>query len=206
MKNLVLKTVAITIASIIGFFALLFGVFALFFPRVIADVAAKVGNYSVAVTFYERQYKLTGTATDLADLIETLDEDKDSAKTAEYALVFLSDFKGYDEFIENAGKSRFGSAIAAEEYYYAKLVRTDMSEKNYDTVLVFARKFFAKNGYSQRNPYSVIVSVAVAKRADPVTFITEVRDDIAAKKEGRTADEIERMDFDITELELLINS
>ena len=57
MKKLVLKTVCITLAGILALGVILFGIFALISPKTIANVADKMGNYSVSVFYYEKAYE-----------------------------------------------------------------------------------------------------------------------------------------------------
>ena len=66
MKKVVLKTIAITLASIVLALGLFFGSFALFSPITLAKFFDGLGVYSLSINFYESNFNKTKKVSDLA--------------------------------------------------------------------------------------------------------------------------------------------
>ena len=97
MGKLIGKTVAITLAAIVGLFAVVFGLVTLIKPVAIADMLYNAGLNDAALSLYEMKYNKTGSAEDLGALVTRLDAEKGGVKETEYAyaLIFCDDFDSY---------------------------------------------------------------------------------------------------------------
>ena len=73
LGKLIGKTIAITLASVIGALLIAFGAAALFAPRLVADMFDDMGAYSASIHFYERNFESTKTTDDLVLLIDKID-------------------------------------------------------------------------------------------------------------------------------------
>lgn len=155
MKKLILKTTAITLASIIGASLLVFGIFALFFPAPLARLFEGTGGYSASIHFYERQYKKTGDIEDLAEFVVKIDLEKDSDLAEEYLYEIINhkDFLAYCTEQDHLSLSN----ISTKEYFNGSYASVLVKNGKFDSALDFAREFVNANGYTAYNPYSVVI-------------------------------------------------
>jgi len=118
LGKLIGKTVAITLAVIVGLFAVVFGLITLIKPVVIADMLYNAGLNDAALSFYEMQYNKTGSTEDLGALVIRLDAEKGGVKETEYAyaLIFSDDFDSYVTSREND----FGGKEKTYEFFFDK--------------------------------------------------------------------------------------
>ncbi len=118
MKKLVLKTVLITLASIIGAALITFGAMSIFAPGTVAGFFDDLGNYSASVFFYEKEYIKSGDIDDLVVLIDKAYAENDGARTEEY----LSELIGHKDFSDYcATKDAENSGGLSTEDYYNEL-------------------------------------------------------------------------------------
>lgn len=155
MKKLILKTTAITLASIIGASLLVFGIFALFFPAPLARLFEGTGGYSASIHFYERQYKKTGDIEDLAEFVVKIDLEKDSDLAEEY-LYEMVNHEDFSIYCAEQDQLNF-SNISTIQYFTGSYASVLVKNGKFDSALDFAREFVNVNGYSVYNPYSVII-------------------------------------------------
>ena len=118
MGKLIGKTVAITLAAIVGLFAVVFGLVTLIKPVAIADMLYNAGLNDAALSFYEMQYNKTGSAEDLGALVTRFDAEKGGVKETEYAyaLIFCDDF---DSYVSSREKD-FGGKEKTYEFFFDK--------------------------------------------------------------------------------------
>ena len=112
MKNLVIKTVVITLAAIVSLMAITFGALTVFTPKTLGGVFDGAGNYSAAVFFYDLQYEKTGNIEDLAVLIDESYGfgDKENAKKYVALMLKHKDFETY-------GKRTTQTGMTYKDYY-----------------------------------------------------------------------------------------
>ena len=165
MKKLVLKTVAITLASVIGALLLAFGCFALLSPGVLGKVFDGAGMYSASVFFYEKEYERTGDIDDLNRLVLTIDEDKDYALAEKY----------YKEIIEHKDFSKLcevqtiNGKVTAKEYYYGNYALSVANNGKFSDALQIGKEFVSDN-YTAYNPLRVLIYDYVsAERQQEIT-------------------------------------
>ncbi len=158
MKNLVLKTVAITLACVIGLTALLFGIFALFIPKPLANTFDKLGWYSWSMHYYEKQFERTEDVEDLYTLCLKVDEKTDSVRAEKY-LGILVKKDGFRNFcLSKDGKN---TSITTEEYLEAKYVNAVYRNSGIDKALEQAKicvTHQGTNGYTVYNPYYMLIT------------------------------------------------
>ncbi len=163
MKKLILKTVAITLACIIGLCGLLFGAFILFCPHVLGKVSNDLGNESAAAYFYKLQCDKTGSCNDIAQYIYTLPSNGDQAKIEKYSLKMIEN-EGFEDYTSGKGAQIFGSDLAAKEYFYQKsavasfMVSTsETGDGDISKALNTCKIFVEKYGYTKANPFRILV-------------------------------------------------
>ncbi len=150
MKKLVIKTTAITLASLIVALGIIFGAMALFAPKALGDLFDGAGNYSASVFFYEKAYEKTGDINDLVNFANKVDmaNDLENAKDCYKELVEHKDFNDYC-----ASK---GNPQEEKDYYLG----------NYALILAKSGKFSeglsvavnsAKTSYGAFNPVRILI-------------------------------------------------
>lgn len=155
MKKLILKTTAITLASVLAVCLLTFGILGLFFPAPLARLFDKTGGYSASVYFYEKQYKKTGDINDLANLVVKIDEEKDS----ERAEIFLADLvyhKDFDSFCNEQDNDN-KQGVSTREYYVGSYASVLVRNGKFVSAVIVADGYVDEFGYTAFNPYSVII-------------------------------------------------
>ncbi|MBQ9734457.1 MAG: hypothetical protein IJV95_01235 [Clostridia bacterium] len=112
MKNLVIKTIVITLAAIVSLLAITFGTLTVFTPKTLGGVFDGAGNYSAAVFFYDLQYEKTGDIEDLAVLVDETYGFGDKENAKKYIAVMLKhkDFETY-------GSRKTQTGITLKDYY-----------------------------------------------------------------------------------------
>lgn len=159
MKKLVIKTALITLASVVGLIALLFGVFAIFIPKPLGDLFYNVGDYSTGMYYYEQQYNKTGSAEDLWTLCLKVDVYGDSLRAEKY----LTAFKNQEEFEKYCNTLDKGNTdtFTTEEFIEGKLVCAIFKNKGIDKAIEKATECVTENSmvggeYTQYNPYFML--------------------------------------------------
>ncbi len=152
MKDLVVKTVLITLAFIFSIILLVFGALALFSPITLADTFDGTGGYSSSIYFYEKQYKKTGDIEDLALLAIKVNQDID----AQLAEQYLGELVSHEKFAEFCAEEE-GKELSNREFYYGKYAVALVKNDGFDKALEVAEEFVKANGYTSYNPYSVLI-------------------------------------------------
>ena len=192
MKNLVLKTVAITLAVIIAVAAALYFSVALFSPKTLAKIWDSAGNYSVAVKYYEKQYEKSGDISDLAILCAKLDAKNDSARAVKYFAQFTanSEFSAFCERQDTGNEFK----MTSYEYYYGTYTVAEYYENGLSFAIIVAKKAVSK-GYTKHNAFYVLLSEAeTLTKADG----EKIADEITGLKDDLSDAEKEIAEHDIT--------
>lgn len=171
MKNLVLKTVFITLAAVIAFICALYFAFALFAPKTLARFWENAGNYSVSVKYYEKQYKNSGDIADLAELCAKLDVKNDSKRAVEYLAVF-TDSENFNSFCENEDKGG-GYKFTSYEYYYGIFAVANFYENGLTAAIDTAKKAVGRE-YTEHNAFYVLLSEVSLTKADGEKLAAEI--------------------------------
>lgn len=179
MKNLVLKTIGITLCAIVVLIALLYGIFVLFFPKNMAKFYDNTGNDKLAVYYMEKACNKSDSIDDLNLLcvyaVKTgdngliakhLDKLFQSDDFKKYSLTTVDGIAYYDFMASKYVIARFyvDGATAAIEKAFAltddyrqfsavySLLRTIVSDKERDNGYVESIKegiLSAYDGYSK---------------------------------------------------------
>lgn len=99
MKKLILKTVLITVGAIILAFGVLYGIFALAFPKSLANFYDGLGDDKKAVQYMDRAYSQSGDVSDLDALCNFALKTGDNGLICEHLSRLFSseEFKTYCE-------------------------------------------------------------------------------------------------------------
>ena len=93
MKKTIIKTVIITLVSIILAASLAVGIILAVSPKTIGKVFTKCGNYDAAAKLYESQYKKTESVSDLVELVRASIVAEDYELTSVYGEKLTIDYK-----------------------------------------------------------------------------------------------------------------
>ncbi len=110
MKKLVIKTVGITLAFIVVFLAMTYGVFALFFPKNTAYFYDGLGYDKIAVEYMLKAYDKSGDIKDLKTLCDYTIKTDDNGLIAEYLGKIFNENKA--EFLAETGSEYYDAAAS----------------------------------------------------------------------------------------------
>ncbi len=156
IKKLVIKTIVITVLTLVLMCLAVFGILTAFSPKTVGNFFDGVGSYSVAVSFYEREYLKTGDIYDLAFLLNKLDEEKSPDKTQKYSakMVKNSKFSNYCEKEDLKSNSK----IKTSEYVYGKLVVATFLNEGVLKAIEYCEEAVSLNGYTDYNAFRILIS------------------------------------------------
>lgn len=118
MKKTIIKTVIITLASIIFAASLAVGITLAVSPKTIGKVFTKCGNYDTAAKLYESQYKKTESVSDLIELVSMSIAADNDEMVAKYGDKLTVNYKG-NMILMTSDVERFDnySKATVEAYY-----------------------------------------------------------------------------------------
>lgn len=154
MKKLILKTALITLASVIGLSAVVYGVFALCFPLSLANLFENMGMDSVAVAYYRLNYEKTGDIADLGDVCVRI-EISDNAKKAESYILELVEHKDFNSYCSEKDSEK--SPIKSRDFFYGKLVVASKKNSGIEKAIEHAKSCISA-GYTNFNPFRLMIS------------------------------------------------
>ena len=187
MKKIIIKTAIITFCMILICTAILHCIFALFFPKSLSKFYKKLNNNSMAVKYMEREYIRSSDFDTLTALCELVDEHKDGATAEEYISLMLS-ADNEERFADYCGKADLnGASISTREFYNAKLVIAIYSQDRQIEAIHKAEELIKKNGYTQNNPFYLLILDCGEKLSDSEK--SEIENCIEELKESLTESE-----------------
>ncbi len=151
------KTVAITLITVLGACLIIFGSLVLFAPARVANFFDSVGFYNSSIRLYEKQYGKSDSIDDLAVLILKLDQAKDSEKIEYYGEIMI-EHEDYAEYCKSKDKDAPKGSITTNEFYFGKYVVSLAKNDNITMAVSKANEFVLNNGYTDYNPFSVMIS------------------------------------------------
>lgn len=118
MKKTIIKTVIITLASIIFAASLAVGITLAVSPKTIGKVFTKCGNYDTAAKLYESQYTKTESVSDLIELVSMSIAADNDEMIAKYGDKLTVNYKG-NMILMTSDVERFDnySKATVEAYY-----------------------------------------------------------------------------------------
>lgn len=155
MKNLVIKTVVITLAAIVSFMAVVFCVLSVLIPKTVAGMLDNIGSKSASVFLYDLNYQRTNDINDLVDIIDKtyLDDYKYGQQKYVEQLIYGDEFSTFCRQKDSSTKSK----VTTKEYYYGLYVGTLVETCQFDKAISVANEFIEQMGYTQFNPLNTIL-------------------------------------------------
>lgn len=150
MKNLVIKTIIITLISFLIAGAIAFGVLFFSAPGVLGKMFDGVGFNSASVFFYEKQYNKTKSIDDLNTLVLKIEVKYDSQRAEKYYKLIL-EHSEFDNLILGQSQNRDMRDFYASQYALA------LAENDKFSSAVDYAKDYCGNTYSQNNPFRVLI-------------------------------------------------
>lgn len=200
MKKLVLKTVAITLATIVGLLVVAFCATCFIAPKFLANVFDGVGNYPASVFFYESNYNKTGEIEDLGLLIDKLDSEKGGEKLKGY-LKEMIESAGFDEYCK-AQDLKGGGVVSSKEYYTGLYAVILIDNGDVDGAIVVANEFVKENGYTKNNPYRLVI----AEFSDNTAVLSEWKNAIAFETLSLSGDALTIALGDLNDIKILLEN
>ena len=161
MKNLVIKTIVITISSVICFLTALFGVLCVFAPTSIASVFENIGCYNESLFFYELKYEQSNDIDDLIVLVDKAYGNDDNKGLEEYLgkLIWHKDFFSY---CQGQDANLTAGKMPTKDYfvgYYAKVL---IKNGKFESAMNMSASYVEKFGYTEFNPIRTIVNESLS--------------------------------------------
>lgn len=116
MKKLIIKTICLSLAVLLGSIFCAFGLATISVPGKVGRFFDSIGAYSASVLFYEKQYRNSDDINDLYLLITKIDLEGDS-ETAEFWLEEIVSHEKFNKLCEEVDKQ--GSSVSTRDYCYA---------------------------------------------------------------------------------------
>lgn len=157
MKNLVIKTIVITISSIICFLATLFGALCVFAPTSIASVFENMGCYKESVFFYELKFEQSNDIDDLIVLVDKAYGNKDNEGLEEY-LGELIWHKNFFNYCKNKDTSLSANKMPTKDYYVGYYAKVLIENGKFESAINMSASYVEKFGYTEFNPIRTIVN------------------------------------------------
>jgi hypothetical protein len=181
LNKLVGKTIAITLAVIMGVVVVAFGATALFAPKILAGIFDNMGAYSASVFFYEKNYDKTGEIEDLVLLIDKLDVDKDSQAVEQFLFELIND-EEFDSYCASFGEDE--RLVPLKDYYNGQYAVALMMNGKQSDAISFCEGVVAL-GYNEYNPYRAIVySLAGTLTTEQLTALKGSIEGVATSLSG----------------------
>ena len=155
MKKLVGRTIGITLAAVLGFFAVFSGIIVLFCPNVYGRIFSNLGCYSSSTWCFERQYNITKNTNDLAVLVLNLSEEDD--RLNEYSYLLITD-SNYSDYISSNAQKYFITEEKAEEYFYSKCAVAKFDANDFQGAMTVITSFYTKFGYTKYSPMRNLIA------------------------------------------------
>ncbi len=157
MKNLIIKTIVITISSIIGIVSVVFGALCAFTPTTIASVFEDMGNYRVSTFFYEIEYEQSNDIEDLVVLIDKAYGNKDNEGLEEYLgeMIWHKDFHDY---CVNKDANLSANRMPTKDYFVGYYATVLIQNGKFENSLNMSKSYVEAFGYTAFNPIRTIVN------------------------------------------------
>ena len=168
MKNLIVKTAVITLASIISLLAITFGALSIIMPKTVANIFDNLGAKGASIFLYQMDYERTDDIQDLIDIIDKTYANKDHFRQEKY-LDMLIAREDFDSFCLTSDRESFGKDdcdITTKEYYYGYYASVLYQNAKFDKAIEIANEFVSLNGYTEFNPLTILLDEFCFKFTD----------------------------------------
>ncbi|MBQ3492550.1 MAG: hypothetical protein IJA88_00410 [Clostridia bacterium] len=184
MKKLVIKTICITLASLIGAMIIAASATMLFAPAWVGRQFDGAGNYSASVFFYEKQYQKTGNVYDLNTLVLKLDIKNDSVRAEKY----YSEILRHKDFSKIVDGWKVSTTISANDYYNGNYVLVLAENGKFLNALSYAVNCVGSE-YLKNNPMQVLIySYLTADMTQEKQAVIEALDNLSVQNSLVLAD------------------
>ena len=173
MGRVVVKTVVLTLVSLIAVFFLGYGSFAVSSPKSLAKAWSNLGNYDYAIKYYEKQYEKSESISDLAILCDKLNEKEDSARSVKY-LALLTQDEGFASFCAEQDVNG-GYDFTAYEFYCGKYASAVCFNSGINDAVSVAKKSVQSGGYTKYNAFYALLGVETLTAADGAVIKDEIQ-------------------------------
>ncbi len=157
MKNLIIKTIVITLSSIISLVSVVFGALCVFTPTTIASVFEDMGYYRASAFFYEIEYEQSNDIEDLLVLVDKAYGNKDNEGLEEY-LGELIWHKNFFNYCKNKDASLSANKIPTRDYFVGYYASVLIENGKFSSSLNMSNSYVQKYGYTEFNPIRTIVN------------------------------------------------
>ena len=185
MKDLIVKTAVITLASIVSLLAITFGALSIITPKTVADIFDNLGAKGASIFLYQMNYERTDDIQDLISIIDKAYVNEDSSDQEKY-LDMLITREDFNSFCSASDRENFGKDdydITTKEFYYGYYVRVLYKNAQFDKAIEVSNEFVSSNGYTRFNPLTTLLDEFCFKFTDEQTDKIEM-----AIKEARSKD------------------
>ena len=157
MKKLIIKTIVITLSSIISIVSVAFGALCVFTPTTIASVFEDMGNYRASTFFYEIEYEQSNDIEDLVVLIDKAYGNKDNEGLEEYLgeMIWHKDFHDY---CENKDANLSANRMPTQDYFVGYYATVLIENGKFENSLNMSKSYVETFGYTEFNPIRAIVN------------------------------------------------
>lgn len=190
MKKVILKTVILTLTSLIAVFLIAYGCVAGSSPKTLAGIWSDFGSYDISIKYYEKQYEKTQDIFDLVALCNKVNEQSDSAR-AERSLRLLTENEKFSDVCEKEDKN-VGYSFTAYEFYFGKYVVSSYFESGIDSALAVAEKSVSA-GYTKHSAYYSLLGIESLTKSDG----TAIKESIEKIKSSLNGEEQQLAERDI---------
>ena len=163
MKKTILKTVTLTLVSIVALCLITYGCVAGSSPKSLASVWSDLGSYDISVKYYEKQYEKTQDFSDLVVLCNKVNEQKDSALSVTYLKALTEDenFSGFCETEDGGG----GYTFTTYEYYFGKYAVAVYYDGGIDSAIAVAENSVSA-GYTEHSAFYSLLGIESLTETD----------------------------------------
>ena len=156
MKKLIIKTIVITLSSIVSLTAVVFGALCAFTPNTIASIFENMGFYNQSVFFYELKYEQSKSIEDLIVLVDKAYGNADNEGLESYLgkVIWHKDF--YDYCVREDEKAT-NYDMSTQDYYVGYYAIILIENGKFDSALNMAKSYVEKFLYTEYNPIRTIV-------------------------------------------------
>lgn len=160
MKKLILKTTLFTFCGVLLLISLIYGIVALASPISLAKMFDGVGNYSISMHYYEKNYEKNKNLGNLYTICSKVDEKSDSVRAEKYLAIFTAD-ENFTNFCKQKDTTQSASLVRSDDIFYGKYVVSIFYSKSQDVNMQLALEKSIQRvlntDYREYNPFNFLL-------------------------------------------------
>lgn len=151
MKKLIAKTIAISLAIVIGLISVIYLLIASFSPAMLSNIYFRLNNKNLTLKYSEIAYQKSEQIESLSTLVERSIKFDDNALTEKYGFIFIT-HSDYEDLLtkKDSGYNYYIVGSLCEALYCSNKKETAITLAFENTLV-----------YSSVNPIRVVISLAV---------------------------------------------